>query len=207
MTRGTPVVPVVLAALALGALVACGGGSGSNPTPVSTPNPTPTPAATPTPTSALPAGMVCDPTPPPLYGINVKVLFDSGGLRRTLDSRPRVINMDGYCGKAGFGATDKFCWTRQEGDPQAVACDYLAVGRAGDTGRWGPTWFYEGMPCSATGTQLGCSNHPDNQFLVNTRGDGTYEACAAPEIPLSQDPDRPGSRCTRCTISGGGDCR
>ena len=39
-----------------------------------------------------------------------------------------MINIDGYCGKAGFGATDKFCFTRQEGDPEAAACDYLAVG-------------------------------------------------------------------------------
>jgi hypothetical protein len=204
----TRTVRIAAVATSLAALLACGGGgSGSNPTPVTSATPTPTPAATPTPLSGLPAGMVCDPTPPPLYGINVKVIFDSGGQRRTLDSRPRVINMDGYCGKAGFGATDKFCWTRQEDDPQAEACDYLAVGRSGDTGRWGPTWFYEGKPCVAGASEIGCSNHPDNQFLVNTRGDGTYEACAAPEIPLSQDPDRPGSRCGRCTISGGGDCR
>jgi hypothetical protein len=200
--------PIAVAAAALAALLACGGGGGgSNPTPVTSSTPTPTPAATPTPVSGLPAGMVCDPTPPPLYGIQVKVIFDSGAQRRTLDSRPRVINIDGYCGKAGFGTTDKFCWTRQEDDPQATACDYLAVGRSGDTGRWGPTWFYEGKPCVAAAGDNGCANHPDNQFLVNTRGDGTYEACAAPEIPLSQDPDRPGSRCGRCTISGGGDCR
>jgi len=89
-----------LSALVL-TLPSCGGGGGSNPTPVVTPTPVPTPAATPTPTSGLPAGMVCDPTPPPLYGITVKVHLDSGALRKTLDSRPRVINIDGYCGKAG----------------------------------------------------------------------------------------------------------
>lgn len=207
MMSKTAVIPshvrtvAVLAALALAA--ACGGGgSSSSPTPNPTPTPVPTPATTPT-----PASLACDPTPPPLYGIQVKVIFDSGFLRRTLDSRPRVINIDGYCGKAGFGATDKFCWTRPEDDPQAAACDSLAVGRAGDTGRYGPTWFYNGKPCTATGDQLGCSNHPDNQFLVNTRGDGEYAACAAPNIPLSQDPDRPGDRCGVCTISGGGDCK
>jgi len=60
----------------------------------------------------------------------------------------------------------------------------------------------------AAGTgELGCSNHPDNQFLVNIRGDGTYEACAADDIPLSQDPDRPGTRCGRCTIVNSGDCQ
>lgn len=195
--------PVALAALA--ALAACGGGgSSSNPTPV-TPTPTPaaTPAATPTPIS----GPACDPTPPPLYGINVKVHIDSGGLRKTLDSRPRVINIDGYCGKAGFGASDKFCWTRPEGDPMATACDYMAVGRSAETGRYGPTWYYEGKPCTAQPGEIGCSNHPDNQFLLNIRGDGTYAACAADDIPLSQDPDRPGSRCGSCTIAGSGECR
>jgi hypothetical protein len=151
--------------------------------------------------------MVCDPTPPPLYGIQIKIHLDSGGLRKTLDSRPRVINMNGFCGKAGFGASDKFCWTRPEGDPQAEACDYLAVGHAADTGRWGPTWYWESKLCVAQSGQNGCTNHPDNQFLVNVRGDGTYEACAAPDVPLSQDPDRPGTRCGRCTIVNSGDCQ
>ena len=194
-----------LGLVAFSVLVACGGGSsGGNPTPVPTPTPAPTPVPTPTPFAVGP----CNPTPPPLYGIRVGVIFDSGQLRRTLDSRPQVINIDGYCGKAGFGATDKFCFTRQEGDPQAEACDYLAVGRAGDTGRWGPTWFFNGRACTAQQGENGCSNHPDNQFLVNTRGDGEYAACAAPDIPLSQDPDRPGNRCGVCTITGGtGPCR
>jgi len=206
MMRGTPVVLAVLVALALGALVACGGGGSSNPTPVASPTPTPTPAATPTPRAALPAGMVCDPTPPPLYGIVLKVHNDLGG-RKTLDSRPVVTNVGDFCERAGFASTAKFCFTRTEGDTQAPACDYLAVGRSAETGRWGPTWTWNDKPCTAGAGENGCSNHPDNQFLVNTRGDGTYEACAAPEIPLSQDPDRPGSRCTRCTISGGGECR
>jgi hypothetical protein len=192
---------VALAGLA--ALSACGSSSSNqSPTPVPTPSPTPTPAPTP-----MPLGVVCDPTPPPLYGIRVGVIFDSGGERRTLDSRPIVINVDGYCGKAGFGATDKFCFTRQEGDPQAAACDYLAVGKASDTGRYGPTWSWNDKPCTAQPGENGCSNHPDNQFLVTTRGDGEYAACAAPEIPLSQDPDKPGSRCGVCTIKGSARCQ
>jgi hypothetical protein len=197
-------VPLLSAAATSLALAACGGGGGgSSPTPVTTTTTT-VPAATPPPAS----GLVCDPTPPPLYGINVRILFDSGGLRKTLDSRPVVINVDDYCKRAGFSANGRFCFTREEGDPQAEACDYLAVGRAGDTGRWGPTWFWEGKPCTAqTGSgEIGCSNHPDNQFLLNIRGDGTYEACAAPEIPLSEDPDKPGSRCGRCTIAASVGC-
>jgi len=197
--KRTAFVPVLLT---LAALAACGGGGSGNPTPVVTPTPVPTPAATPTPQATLPAGMVCDPTPPPLYGINLKVHNDTGG-RKTIDSRPVVINMNNFCERAGFASTAKFCYTRTEGDSQAPACDYLAVGRSAETGRWGPTWSWNGKPCTAGGGEDGCTNHPDNQFLVNTRGPGVFEACAAASIPLSQDPDRPGSRCGTCRIEAG----
>jgi len=200
--------PVAVAAASLATLLACGGGgSGSNPTPVVSPTPTPTPAATPTPASVLPPGMVCDPTPPPLYGLIVKV-HNNLGTRKTLDSRPVVINVNNFCERAGFATTAKFCFTRTEGDTQAPACDYLAVGKSPETGRWGPTWTWNGKPCTAGPGQDGCTNHPDNQFLLNTRGDGVYEACVAADIPLSQNPDLPGSPCDTCTIVGGsGECR
>ena len=190
------------------ALSACGGGGTSaGPTVVSTPaTPAATPKASPTPAVALPAGMVCDPTPPPLYGLKLKVHANSGGARRILDSRPVVINVDGYCEKAGFASSAKFCYTRDEGDPQATACDYLVVGRSAETGRFGPTWSYNGKPCTAGAGEDGCSNNPDNQFLVNARGDGQYQACVASEIPLSTDPNLPGSRCGDCTIAGGALC-
>jgi hypothetical protein len=151
--------------------------------------------------------MVCDPTPPPLYGIKVKVHNYSGGERRILDSRPVVINVNDFCEKAGFASTSKFCFTRTEGDEQAVACDYLAVGKASDTGRFGPTWSYNGKPCTAGGGEDGCSNHPDNQFLLTTRGNGEFEACASPLVQVSQDPSLPGSRCGTCRIEGGGECQ
>jgi hypothetical protein len=151
--------------------------------------------------------MVCDPTPPPLYGIKVKVHNDSGGARKILDSRPVVINMNNFCEKAGFASTSKFCFTRQEGDPQATACDYLAVGRSADTGRWGPTWYYNSKLCGGVPGENGCTNDPDNQFLLDIRGDGAFEACAADDIPLSQDPEKPGSRCGSCTIDGPGPCQ
>jgi len=191
------------AALALLLLASCGGGGSSNPTPVVSPTPKPTPAATPTPAAVLPPGMVCSPTPPPLYGIAVKVQFDNGGARKVLDARPRVVNMNGFCGAAGFGDSSRFCFTRTEGDPQAVACDYLAVGKSDETGRWGPTWFYNGKLCSANGGENGCQNHPDNQFLVVTRGDGIYEACAADNIPLSTVPGTIGSQCGSCNMVNG----
>jgi hypothetical protein len=182
-----------LAVLALATLAHCGGGSSS---PVSPPTPTPTATPAPTPT---PPGLVCNPTPPPLYGITIKVHVDSG-FRKILDSRPYVINVDGYCEKA-VGKSGACCVTRTEGDEQAVACDYLAVGKAADTGRYGPTWFWEGKPCAAEGeTTPGCRNNPNDQFLVIAKGPGVYEACAAPDVPLSEDPEHLGSRCGRIEI-------
>jgi hypothetical protein len=180
----------LLGVLALSTFAGCGGGS-SSPTVPPTPAPTATPAPTPTPVAPLP----CNPTPPPLYGIKVKV-HDDSGFRKILDSRPLVVNVDDYCGRFGFGTGQKFCFTRQENDPEAAACDHMAVGRAGDTGRDGPEWSWDGKPCTAEGdTVPGCRNHADNQFLVIAKGPGRFEACAAADVPLSQEPDRPGSRC------------
>jgi hypothetical protein len=193
---------ILASAAVLSGLVACGG---SSPTAPPTPRPTAVPTATPTPTPAptppLPAGMVCSPTPPPLYGLNVKFQVGTKG-RKTLDSRPQVINLDGYCERVGFGG-GFFCFTRREGDPQAEACDYMAVGQAKDTGRWGPTWSADGKPCTDNNDVNGCQNHPGNQFLVIAKGDGLFQACVADYIPLSTDPDRPGSRCGTCRIENG----
>jgi len=125
--------------------------------------------------------------------------------RKTLDSRPLVINMNGYCESVGFGGY--FCFTRREDDPESQACDYLAVGQASDTGRWGPTWTADGKPCT-TSDGPGCQNHPGNQFLVIAKGEGLFSACAAPDIPLSTDPRRPGSRCGLCRmVAGASECQ
>jgi hypothetical protein len=195
---------VLFGAAAL-ALAHCGGGAstptGSGTPPITVPTPTPTPSPTP----ALPVGMTCFPTPPPLYGINVKVQVGTKG-RKTLDSRPQVINMNGYCESVGFGGF--FCYTRREDDPQSVACDYMAMGQASDTGRWGPTWTADGKPCTENNEIDGCQNHPGNQFLVIAKGEGLFSACAAPDIPLSTDPRRPGSRCGLCRLAAGeGECQ
>jgi hypothetical protein len=193
---------LVLALAALGALVACGGGS-DTPTNPPTARPTVVPTPTPVPTPSLPAGMTCSPTPPPLYGINVKVQVGTKG-RKTLDSRPQVINVNGYCESVGFGGF--FCYTRREDDPQSQACDYMAMGQASDTGRWGPTWTADGKPCNPTDVP-GCENHPANQFLVIAKGEGLFSACAADYIPLSTDPTRPGSRCGTCRlVAGASEC-
>jgi hypothetical protein len=177
-----PAGAVFVAAAALAALVGCGGESSSPVTP-----PTPTPTATPAPT---PTPLTCSPTPPPLYGI-VVTLRDASGYRKIIGARPVVANYGEYCGKVGFDPNQGFCDTRPEGDPMRAACDALAVGRSGDTGRWGPTWYYEGGPCAQPGDAPGCENHPTDQFLAYAKGDGEFAACAAPSIEL--DPE--GNRC------------
>jgi hypothetical protein len=191
--RTRTAVSLLCAGLVLSVLIQCGGGSTptSNPTAV----PTATPTATPTPGSGLPAGMVCDPTPPPLYGIMVKV--HDGPV---LDSKPIVINVDGYCEKQ-VGTGGKFCDTRLEGDPQRVACDYLAVGKALDTGRWGPTWYFNDQPCDGANL-ASCANHATDQFLVRAKTDGTFRACAASTVPVWSDG---GSNCGECKFVNG-DC-
>jgi hypothetical protein len=195
MLRNRVIVGLAALSLAAVSFSSCGGSTPAQPAPPPTPKPTPVPTPTPL-KDQLPAGMVCDPTPPPLYSIRLKEHNP-----RTLDSRPQVINVDNYCAKAGFDPGSKFCYTRTEGDPQSVACDYLAVGKASDTGRWGPTWTFNGQPCSPNSD--GCVNSPDNQFLVLHYGYGTYLACVAPEVPISTDPSRPGSRCGVCKIIDG----
>ncbi len=177
--------------LAVLGFFACGGSNG--------PTTTPTPPATTTTTTLPPVSELhCSPTPPPLFRIRVKIHDNGDGHRRILDSRPEVLNVDHYCERAN-DVGGHFCFVRSEGDPMAADCDKMAIGRASDTGRWGPTWHYESKLC-VPGEDPGCSNHPDNQFLLAARGAGTFQACAAPNIPLSQDPDYPGTRCGTCVI-------
>ncbi len=168
------------------ALAQCGSGSPTAaPTPVvSVPTPTPTPSST----LGLPPGLICDPTPPPLLRMQLKVHDDSNPDRKILDSKPLVVNVDHYCDRMGFGSW-KFCDTRQEGDPQRTACDYLVTGKAEDTGRWGPTWYYVSDLCADFPDK--CVNHPDNQFLVVAKAAGIYEACAAEGWPVADN----GGRC------------
>lgn len=160
----------------------------------STPTSGPTPVvggSTPLPASTgivLPAGMTCSPTPPPLLRMQLSVANDHGdGV--VLDSKPLVPNIDHYCDRVGFGDW-KFCDTRPEGDPQRVACDYLATGKA-DNGRWGPTWIGEGKPCGADFSL--CALHPENQFLAIAKGKGEFKACASDLAPVAANGDRCGT--------------
>jgi hypothetical protein len=172
------------------ALIACGGSttpSGTSGPPVVTLAPAPTPTPSSQTSVVLPPGMVCSaPTPPPMLRMHVSLQAQEG-VRRRLDSKPIVPNTDGYCDKVGFGDW-KFCDTRPEGHPERTACDYLATGKA-ENGRWGPTWFYGNENCGADPSH--CTDHPDNQFLAIGRMPGTYEACAAENVPVAPG----GSRC------------
>jgi hypothetical protein len=77
----------------------------------------------------------------------------------------------------------------------------MALGIA-DTGRRGPTWSFDGAPCTDAGSEAGCYHHPTNQFLVIAKGDGDVMACAADDVPV-QD-----SSCGRCRITEtSGECQ
>ena len=157
----------------------CGSNSSAPPT---SPTAVPTVAPTPVPTPVgivLPAGMVCDPTQPPLLRLKV-VEWRRHGNGWVLDSSPEVPNVDHYCDRVGFGNW-KFCFTRPEGHPQRVACDYLVTGTAKDTGRWGPTWTVDDVACDG---RAACINHPDEQFKAIARGSGLYEACVSPLVKI-----------------------
>jgi hypothetical protein len=184
---------------AAAALIQCGSNATpptSNPSPIARVSPTPggTPTPTPTPSTGLPVGLTCSsPTPPPLLRMALKIHADENG-RIVLDSKPLVVNVDHYCDKVGFGDW-KFCDTRPEGDLERVACDYLATGKAEDTGRWGPTWFYKYDLCADFPQD--CANHPTQQFMAIAKSKGTYEACAAEDRPV----DKSGTRCGTIDIN------
>src|SRR5438445_5973514 len=130
------------------ALDGCGGSSSVTPPPPTTIPPTTIPVTQPTPDPLIAA---CgSPRPPALYGIKVKVQTDQG-YRKLVDSRPVVKNVDDYCTKAGLGG-GAYCDTRAEGNLQREACDSLVIGRAKDTHRYGPTWYFEAKPCIDAGT-------------------------------------------------------
>ena len=143
MILSRPALVATAAAALMTAFSACDSSSGTTPTPPTTavPAPTPTPTPTPDPLAALKA-QCGQPMPTPLYGIKVSVQLDNG-FRKLVDSRPIVINegqgtTNSYCGKIGFDSRAPYCDTRPEGHPQREACDILVVGRASDTGRYGP---------------------------------------------------------------------
>ncbi|MGD8896968.1 MAG: hypothetical protein PVJ73_13105 [Acidobacteriota bacterium] len=137
-----------------------------------------TPAAfpLPRPDGAPPQGSGCGrPFPPPISRVKVKVHF-RGSDYFTLNATPLVGHDQAYCAAIGYTDGRTLCPVRQEGDPERIACETWAVGRAEDTGRVGPTWALEDQYC--TGPASGCQNAPDNQYLLWAYEDGRYSACA-----------------------------
>jgi hypothetical protein len=171
--------PVVAAVLAL----ACSG-SQTPTAPVATaPTPTPTPAVTPTPVdpNIPPAGSGCGtPYPPPITRVIVKIHIHTPDYW-TLDSTAQVGPDHNYCREIGFTDGRSWCPVRPEGHPEREACENWAVGKAEDTGRYGPTWAREGETF-CTGPDSGCMNHPDNQHQLNVVAGGWYDACVRNEV-------------------------
>jgi hypothetical protein len=158
-----------------------GCGSSSNPSgPVVTPTPVPTPTPTPTPEpDNLQKDTYCVPAPPPLVKIKLKIQLDFG-YKKVLDSRAFVGPDRAYC--ASVGLPGEVCPVRDENDPMSVTCNNLVMGKALDTGRYGPTWYYNGelcRPIGVGGDAAGCRNHVSNQFFIDAFGPGTYLACGA----------------------------
>jgi hypothetical protein len=161
--------------------IGCGGSTPSSPQAVATPTPTPLPTPTPTPVAEnLLPDTYCVPKPPPTAALRVKVHTDFG-FKKLLDSRALVGPDADYCSSIGQPGT--VCVVRNEDDPQAVSCNNYAMGKALDTGRYGPTWYQDGQvlcrPPGDGGNDAGCRNHEDNQFLLYAFGPGIYTACAA----------------------------
>lgn len=116
-----------------------------------------------------------NPTPPPIDLFKV-VIHNDQGYKKVLDSTALVYGRE-YCTEIGFTDGRSRCPSRPEGHPQVEACNEFLVGRAKDTGRIGPTWTYNGLPCLESSDDGRCVNHYDNQFLVFVFGPGTARAC------------------------------
>ena len=124
---------------------------------------------------APPIGFGCGrPYPPPVTRFKCKVHLK--GEFYTLDSTPLVGPDPGYCNSVGF-VDQAICPVRPEGAVDRGACENWRVGKAKDTGRYGPTWTKaDGSYC--TGPESGCENHPDSQYQLWTYQSGSYTVTA-----------------------------
>jgi hypothetical protein len=145
------------------------------PGPAPTPTPDATPAPSPTPGNPGEGSADCGtPLPPPLSSINVKIHV-KGEDAWIIDSTPLVGPDPSYCASIGYTDGRSLCPVRLEGNAQREACELYVTGRAKDTGRPGPTWYFNGSLC--TGPAMGCKNHPDNQYQALVYRSGTIRAC------------------------------
>jgi hypothetical protein len=125
-----------------------------------------------------PIGSGCGrPYPPVVSRFNCKVHIKSPEYY-TLDSTPLIGHNAEYCRAIGFTDGRTLCPVRPEGAEDREACENWRVGKAADTGRFGPTWRkQDGGFC--TGKESGCGNHPSNQYGLLTYAPGTYTVSAA----------------------------
>ena len=125
---------------------------------------------------APPIGSGCGrPYPPVVTRFQCKVHLK--GPVYTLDSTPLVGPDVAYCASIGFTDGRSICPVRVEGAEDRLACENWRVGKAKDTGRYGPTWTKaDGSYC--TGPDSGCENNPDSQYQLWTYRSGTYTATA-----------------------------
>ena len=100
--------------------------------------------------------------------------------RVVLDSTPLVGPDAEYCRKIGFTDGRSFCPVRPEGDPERQACEAARVGRAADTGRYGPTWSANGKPLRRAATAgPRASTTPTTSTWRSPTAPATFRACAA----------------------------
>jgi hypothetical protein len=136
-----------------------------------------------------PLGSGCGrPYPPPVSRFNCKVHI-KGPEYYTLDSTPIVGHDAAYCASIGYTDGRSLCPVRPEGWPDREACEAWRVGKALDTGRYGPTWRKDGKFC--TGPESGCQNHPDNQYSLwayTAISGGVYTVTAENGATCTVDP-------------------
>jgi hypothetical protein len=124
-----------------------------------------------------PAGPVSDgcgdPTPPPLFGFNVK---EHRALCATIDSTPLVEGRD-YCASIGFTDGRSVCAVRVEGTRDREACERRLMRGAGK-----PLWSsnsltLEVFPCGAPGG-CACGDFVNaNPFQAAHAGHGIAKVC------------------------------
>lgn len=128
------------------------------------------------PADAPPIGSGCGwPYPPAVTRFNCKVHL-KGSEYYTLDSTPIVGPDVAYCASIGYTDGRSLCPIRPEGAPDRKACEDWRIGKARDTGRYGPTWTKaDGSFCTGPGS--GCAN-ADNQYQLFAYLGGTYTVTA-----------------------------
>ncbi len=136
-----------------------------------------------------PSGSGCTkPYPPPITRFASKIHL-WGPDYVTLDSTGLVGPDADYCALIGFSDGRSLCSVRVNGDPQRAPCEEWAIGKAKDTGRYGPTWTLNGEYCKGLAVN-GCENHPDDQHALLAAKGGRYVMCAENGACGAVDVDR-----------------